>query len=122
MAPRFLDYVDFLKRKLFRIFALLCDDNRQNSLQRSDLPVDVEHLRFQKRRAVKCNDGRRFGRRGQCLRSTSPPDDSARKADIKPHGKLKINREQLEPFPLSGVRVEKDIVLGATVNRGRFWI
>ena len=38
------------------------------------------------------------------------------------HQTLKIDREQSESFPLSSVRIEKNVVFGATVNRRRFRI
>jgi hypothetical protein len=48
----FANNVDRLKRKALRLFAFLRDDYWRALFQCGDLPVDVEHLRFQKRRAV----------------------------------------------------------------------
>ena len=53
MQRRFWDDVDLIEWKAGRIFALLSDDNRRDALERADLPVDVPHLRFQKRRAIR---------------------------------------------------------------------
>jgi hypothetical protein len=38
----------------------LRDHERLDALERSDLPVDVEHLRLQERRAIRRDDGLRY--------------------------------------------------------------
>src|ERR1043166_1004832 len=48
---------DFLKWVAVRFLAFLRDDKRLDALQRSDLPVDVEHLRLEERRAITGDDG-----------------------------------------------------------------
>ena len=52
MQRRLWDDVNPIEWKAARIFAFLSDDNRKDALERADLPVDVPHLRFQKRRAI----------------------------------------------------------------------
>ena len=83
MGRRFFDDVDLFEWKFVRVLSLLCDDNRLNALKPGDLPVNVQHLRLEKRRAVKRDGGPSFRRRVQCLESNSPQDESARKADIE---------------------------------------
>ena len=56
MQRWFWDNVDLIEWKAARIFAFLSDDNRGDALERADLPVDVPHLRFQKRRAITGDD------------------------------------------------------------------
>ena len=53
---RFSDNVDGRKGKSFCLLALLCDDDRAETFERCDLPVDVQHLRLQKRRAITGDD------------------------------------------------------------------
>ena len=48
---------NFLEWKTIGILAFLRDDHWSHSLKRNDLAVDVEHLRFEKSRAIGCNDG-----------------------------------------------------------------
>ena len=60
MQRRFWDNVDLIKWKAGRIFPFLSDDNGRDALERGDLPVDVPHLRFQKRRAITGDDGERI--------------------------------------------------------------
>src|SRR5450432_1493537 len=62
MHRGFWDHDDRLKRKSFRFLALLRDDERPETLERRDLPVDVEHLRLQERRAITSDDRRRYVR------------------------------------------------------------
>src|SRR4029453_1922205 len=52
MQRRFWDNVDLIEWKAARIFAFLRDDCRGGALERRYLPVDVPHLRFQKRTAI----------------------------------------------------------------------
>ena len=47
------------KGKTLRLLALLRNDHRPKALQRGDLPVDVQHLRLEKRRAIAGDDRRR---------------------------------------------------------------
>src|SRR5438067_6994800 len=56
MQRRLCDDVDLIERKARRVFAFSGDDYRGNALKRRDLPVDVQHLRFQKRRAIAGDD------------------------------------------------------------------
>ena len=58
MRRRFSDDRDRFKGKPLRFLALLRDHDRPKSLQRSDLPVDVQHLRLEKRRAIAGDDRR----------------------------------------------------------------
>ncbi len=53
MSGRFLDNLDFLERKLFRILPFLRDHDRLHALETGDLPIDVQHLRLEKGCAVK---------------------------------------------------------------------
>ena len=59
MRRRFSDDEDRRKRKPLRLLALLRDDHRPKPLERGDLPVDVQHLRLEKRRAITGDDRRR---------------------------------------------------------------
>src|ERR671918_3250185 len=52
MQRRFWDNVDLIEWEAARIFAFLSDDNRRDALDCRDLPVDMPHLRFEKRRAI----------------------------------------------------------------------
>ena len=63
MQRRFWDNVDLIEWKAARIFAFLRDDCRGDALECRYLPVDVPHLRFQKRRAITGDDraGIKFG-------------------------------------------------------------
>jgi hypothetical protein len=60
MQRRFWDNVDLIEWKAARIFAFLSDNNWGDALERGDLPVDVPHLRFQKRRAITGDDRARI--------------------------------------------------------------
>src|SRR3954454_23715079 len=42
-----------LERKLIRVLSLLRDDDRPDTAERRDLPIDVEHLRLEKCRAIR---------------------------------------------------------------------
>src|SRR5947209_19481396 len=53
MAAGFLDQIDFVERKFSGMLPLLRDNDRPNPMQAGDLPIDVQHLRLQKRRAIK---------------------------------------------------------------------
>ena len=59
MRRRFSDDKDRFKRKPLRLLALLRDDHRPKPLQRGYLPVNVQHLRLEKRRAIAGDDRRR---------------------------------------------------------------
>ncbi len=59
MRRRFSDDKDRVERKPLCLFALLGDDHRPKPLQRGYLPVNVQHLRLEKRRAVAGDDRRR---------------------------------------------------------------
>jgi hypothetical protein len=48
---------NILDWKTLGILAFPRDNDRSHSLKGNDLPVDVEHLRFEKGRAIGCNDG-----------------------------------------------------------------
>ena len=56
MRRRFSDDRDFLEWISLRFLALLRDHERLEALERSDLPVDVQHLRLEKGRAIKGGD------------------------------------------------------------------
>ena len=56
MRRRLGDNVDRFKWVAGGLLALLRDDDRPASLQGSDLPIDVQHLRFKKRRAITSDD------------------------------------------------------------------
>ena len=59
MSGRLRDDVDRIKWVVVGLLALLRDHHRPASLQGSYLPVDVQHLRFKKGRAIRCDDGER---------------------------------------------------------------
>ena len=52
---------DLAEWKTVGILALPRDNDRSHPLKGNDLPVDVEHLRFEKGRAIGCNDGTTLG-------------------------------------------------------------
>ena len=56
MCGRFTYNIDAVKRKLRGVLQFLGEDNRPDPLQGSELPVDMQHLRFEKRRAVTSNN------------------------------------------------------------------
>ena len=56
MRGRFSYETNVIKGKTCSVLALLRDDKWSHAPERGDLPVDVEHLRLQKRRAIKCCD------------------------------------------------------------------
>ena len=56
MCRRFADDVNGLKREEIGIFPFLRDHDRPDALERGDLPVDVQHLRLEKRRAIRGDD------------------------------------------------------------------
>src|SRR4030095_10418279 len=60
MCGRLRNDVDPFKWIAVGLLALLRDHDRPASLQGSYLPVDVQHLRFKKRRAIRCDDGMRI--------------------------------------------------------------
>ena len=47
---------DVVEREAFRFFTLLRDDDWADAFECGDLPVDVQHLRLQERRAVRRDD------------------------------------------------------------------
>ena len=51
------------------VFALLCDYHRSKSFQAGDLTVDMQHLRFEKRRAI-TSDNRAYVGSWKLQRST----------------------------------------------------
>src|SRR5438045_8950821 len=59
MRRRLRDDVDPFKWIAVGLLALLRDHDWPASLQGSYLPVDVQHLRFKKRRAITGDDGER---------------------------------------------------------------
>ena len=56
MQGRFCYDVDRIERKQVRIFTLLRDDDWVKAAEAGYLPVDVQHLRLEKRRAIKSGD------------------------------------------------------------------
>jgi|ERR1700730_6465789 hypothetical protein len=56
VGRRLFDDIDLIERKPVGIFSLLGNDHRLDAPKRGDLPVDVQHLRLEKCRAVKSND------------------------------------------------------------------
>src|SRR6266496_1908826 len=58
----FRNKLNRLKWEALGFFALLRNHHRSTSFQRRDLPVDMQHLRFQKRRAITSDDWTRLGR------------------------------------------------------------
>ena len=46
---------NFIEWKTVGILAFSRDNDRSHSLKGNDLPVDVEHLRFEKSRAIRCD-------------------------------------------------------------------
>src|SRR5215831_6953132 len=56
MRARLGNNVSAFERIALRIFAFLRNHHRSTSFQGSDLPIDMQHLRFEKRRAITSND------------------------------------------------------------------
>ena len=56
MQGRFCDDIDLIERKQVRIFTLLRDHDWVKAAEAGYLPVDVQHLRLEKRRAIKGGD------------------------------------------------------------------
>ena len=56
MQGRFCHDVDRIERKQVRIFTLLRDDDWVKAAEAGYLPVDVQHLRLEKGRAIKGGD------------------------------------------------------------------
>ena len=56
MQGRFCYDVDRIERKQVRIFTLLRDDDWVKAAETGYLPVDVQHFRLEKRRAIKGGD------------------------------------------------------------------
>jgi len=56
MQRRFCDDVDLIERKQVRIFTLLRDHDWVKAAEAGYLPVDVQHLRLEKGRAIKGGD------------------------------------------------------------------
>src|SRR5689334_15822085 len=53
MGRRFFDEIEFFEWKFFRMLPLLRDNDRPNSTQPIDLPIDVQHLQLEKSRTIK---------------------------------------------------------------------
>jgi hypothetical protein len=70
--------VDLLEREFFRVLAFLGDDVRPDPAERGNLPVDVEHLRFQEGRAIKRNDRPWISRFVQLKIKLAPDNSSGR--------------------------------------------
>jgi len=134
MQRRFWDDVDLIEWKAARILAFLSDDNRRDALERDYLPVDVQHLRFQKRRAITGDD--RVGIRGwnvQCFDAQpSTLNVQRNKRENRQAGKpvrrdsqdgylpkSKEDFEELNTLPFSrDVRVERRAVHPGAVSGG----
>jgi len=65
VRARFGQHHEFVERKLRRVLPLLAEDDRSKRPQSRDLPVDVQHLRFEESDHVLGGDGR-LGRGGAC--------------------------------------------------------
>jgi len=67
MKRRFANDKDGLERKTIRIFAFLRNDDRSKAVECGDLPVDVQHLWLEERRAIAGNNRpREFGHAPRC--------------------------------------------------------
>src|SRR6266404_1615754 len=71
MCRRLGNDVDLIEREALGIFALLRDDVGPHSLKSGNLPVDVQHLRLEERRAIKRDDRLRIRGIAQCLESNT---------------------------------------------------
>ena len=69
MRGWFSDDVDLIERKPVQVLAFLRDDNWLDAPKSRDLPVDVQHLRLEKGRAVEGDDRLWIRRVVQCLKS-----------------------------------------------------
>src|SRR5207245_2314485 len=68
MRRRLGNNLDGLKWVALGLLAFLRNHHRNASFQRGDLPIDMQHLRFQKRRAITGDSRPRLGSRVQCRR------------------------------------------------------
>ena len=59
MGRPFPDDVNLIEWKLGGVLAFLRDDEWPHPPERGDLPVDMQHLRLEKRRAITSDDGTR---------------------------------------------------------------
>ena len=57
----FVHNIDRIEWENIDVLAFLRDYNRPNALEGGDLPVDVQHLRLQECRTIRCDDGPRLG-------------------------------------------------------------
>src|SRR5712691_10867637 len=71
MRSRLGDNVDRLKWVALSLFALLRDHHRTATFQTSYLPIDVQHLRFQERRAIAGDNRQRVACRVERSRDIS---------------------------------------------------
>src|SRR5258708_5371005 len=92
MRRRSCDDVDLIEWKPLRVLAFLGDNGWLNATKAGDLPVNVQHLRLEKGRAIKGDDRLWVRRVVQCLKSNIEP----------PNQKLIV--KSLIPFhlPVSG--------------------
>ena len=56
MEGGLLDEMDLMEWKFLWILAFLGDNDGLNLLESANLPVDVQHLRLEKRRAIECDN------------------------------------------------------------------
>src|ERR1700736_4856553 len=69
MRRRFSGDVDLIERKPVHMLAFLRDDNWLDPPKSRDLPINVQHLRLEKRRTVEGDDRFWIRRVVQCLKS-----------------------------------------------------
>src|ERR1700730_1599207 len=112
MSGRFTDQGNRLKREEFVIFPVLRYNDRPDALERGNLPVDVQHLRFEKGCAIRCDNRPRFNWSAQRLNETSNVEDQTTNF-------LEKEFEKFNPPPLS--RFVEDHAVGArAIFRRRF--
>ena len=98
VAAGFRHDVDGIEWEALGFFALLRDDDGTHAFERRDLPVDVEHLRFKKGRAIGRDDGR-WLRRIHITRVLVPMDNEA-KGRARP---LPTEADQNDPGDARGI-------------------
>ena len=109
MQRRPRNQTDRRERKSLRLLAFPSDHHRPEAFQRSELPVDVQHLRLQERRAITGDDWRRLVRHGLTINHQRVTATA-----------LKRPLEELHALRLARIiRVESDVLLRVAVAGGR---
>src|SRR5215217_1924991 len=94
MGCRFWNDINSLERIAPRILALLSDHHWSAPRQTGDLPVNMQHLRFEKCRAITSDNRAYVGRCTQRARLDAQRSASNREAALEPANRLLFPRER----------------------------